>query len=326
MTGVIQLKKIRKVLLVGIVLLVFMVAVPSMVGIAQSFLSNNGVDEQVQDINREDLDEISEDNKNEEVEEVSNDIVIDNDALDENKEIQDDIKPESNVEDVKPDPSKKVFLTFDDGPSTLTPEILKILDENEVKGTFFTIGKSVEKNSMWVKQAYDEGHMVLPHTYSHDYAIYTTFETYYNDLELAKKAIEDVLDIEVPYIFRFPGGSSNHSSFKYGGEQYMPKLTVDVKEKGYYYIDWNVSSGDASSDYDKKDKIISNVLDGAKNKNLIVALFHDTARNTKMAEVLPEIILELKNQGYTFRTFRDITQDELDAMVKLKLANKPIIR
>lgn len=326
MTGVIQLKKIRKVLLVGIVLLVFMVAVPSMVGIAQSFLSNNGVDEQVQDISREDLDKIFEDNKNEEIEDVSNDTVIDNDALDENKEIQDDIKPESNEKDVKPDPSKKVFLTFDDGPSSLTPEILKILAENEVKATFFTIGKSVEKNPIWVKQAYDEGHMVLPHTYSHDYAIYTTFETYYNDLELAKKSIEDVLDIEVPYIFRFPGGSSNHSSFKYGGKEYMPKLTVDVKEKGYYYIDWNVSSGDASSDYDKKDKIISNVIDGSKNKNFIVALFHDTSRNTKMAEVLPEIILELKNQGYTFRTFRDITQDELDSMVQLKLANKPIIR
>jgi peptidoglycan/xylan/chitin deacetylase (PgdA/CDA1 family) len=282
-------------------------------------MGNSDLNEQGQEINTEDLDEKSEDDKGEEVEENNNNNDID---------IEDD-KEEADVEieeEIKPDPGKKVFLTFDDGPSALTPEILKILDESKVKATFFTIGKSVEKNPHWVEQTYDEGHMILPHTYSHDYSIYTTTETYYNDFELAKKSIEDVLDIEIPNILRFPGGSSNHSSFKYGGEEYMPKLTVDVKEKGYYYIDWNVSSGDASPDYDKKDKMISNVIDGAKNKDFIVVLFHDTARNTMMAEVLPEIISELKNQGYTFRTFRDITEDELDTMVKLKVANKPIVR
>lgn len=326
------MKNIRKILMVGIVLLVLMAAVPSMVGIAQSFLDNNS-DIQLQDVNdvnKEDLDETLEEEKIEAVGEDNSDVVIEDDILGENDEDSDDTKPEnnseSNIVDVKPDPSKKVFLTFDDGPSTLTPKVLEILYENEIKATFFTIGKNVEKNPALVKQTYDKGHMVLPHTYSHDYAIYTTFETYYDDLELAKKSIEDVLDIKLPNIIRFPGGSSNHSSFQYGGEQYMPKLTEDMKGKGYYYIDWNVSSGDASPDYDKKDKMISNVIDGAKNKDFIVVLFHDTARNTRMAEILPDIILELKNQGYTFRTFRDITEDELETMVKLKLANKPIIR
>ena len=327
------MKKMGKVLVVVIILLSFMVAMPSIIGITQSFIGNVGVDNQDTEVYEAPLDENPNNNEKNENDGDNKDIDEDDgtevnydkdndDSLDKDK----DKDSESNVEEIVENSAKKIFLTFDDGPSNLTPEILKILDENQVKATFFTIGKNVEKNPQWVKQAYDEGHMVLPHTYTHEYSIYSTFETYYNDLELAKKSIEDVIDIEVPYIFRFPGGSSNQSSFKYGGQQFMPKLTEDVKEKGYYYIDWNVSSGDASPDYDNKEKMISNVIDGGKNKDFIVALFHDTSRNTKMAEILPDIILELKNQGYTFRTFRDITEDELNTMVQLKIANKPIIR
>lgn len=321
------MKYLSKILIIGIVLLTIMIATPSMIGIAQSFLDNNHISEDSQEINEENLEDefIGSNEKIEEDEKLEIDENIDENENEEVVDCETEAERDSK-ENVKPDPNKKVFLTFDDGPSTVTPEILNILNENEVKATFFTIGKSVEKKPEIVKQTYDEGHMVLPHTYSHEYSIYTSFETYYNDLELAKKSIEEVLDIEVPYIFRFPGGSSNHSSFEYGGEQFMPKLTKDVKEKGYYYIDWNVTSGDASADYTNKNKLINNVINGAKNKDFIVVLFHDTARNTSMAEVLPEIILELKGEGYTFRTFRDITEEELDKMVELKLSNKPIIR
>lgn len=315
------MRKISKIAFVGIVFLAIMVAAPSMVGVAQSFLSNNNINETVENIQEENSDESYID-QNKEVEEDAEEIISEKEPKESEEETND--KVEENSEEF--DSRKKVFLTFDDGPSNLTPEVLEILEKNNVKATFFTIGKSVEQKPELIKQTYDEGHMVLPHTHSHQYSIYSSFESYYKDLELVEQAIEDVLDFDIPKILRFPGGSSNHSSFEYGGEQFMPQLTKDIKNKGYYYIDWNVLSGDASSDYDKKDKLISNVINGAKNKDFIVILFHDTARNTAMAEALPEIISQLKNQEYTFRTFRDITEEELDKMVELKLANKPIVR
>lgn len=222
--------------------------------------------------------------------------------------------------------SKKVFLTFDDGPTSLTPKILDILKEHDVLATFFVIGKLAEDQPDIVQRTYDEGHMVLPHSYSHDYSIYSTFETFYDDFYRAEEVVENILNIEVPPIFRFPGGSSNHSSFRYGGKQFMPQLTEDIKEKGYYYIDWNVSSGDAGPDYNDKDKMLNNIFQGAKNKDFIVVLCHDVSWNVKMAEILPQVITTLREQGYQFRTFKDITEEELNKMVSLKIANKSIVR
>lgn len=322
------MKRLGKVFVMTLIVLSFMAAMPSIRGITQSFRENVNPEDRIEDRNKQNEGSTSSDEgiKEDPKEEKEIDAKDEEDLSKDNSEQKEQVPPIEKERDSKSESDKTIFLTFDDGPSTLTPEILRILAENDVKATFFTIGKSVEKYPEIVKQTYKEGHMVLPHTYSHEYSIYTTLETYYEDLELAKSAIEKVLNIELPYIFRFAGGSSNESSFKYGGKQYMPKLTEDVKAKGYYYIDWNVSSGDASADYDNKEKMLHNVIEGTKNKNFVVALFHDTARNTKMAEVLEEMIISLKGQGYTFRTFRDITQEELDTMVKLKISNKPIKR
>ncbi|MCC5911252.1 MAG: polysaccharide deacetylase [Clostridiaceae bacterium] len=221
---------------------------------------------------------------------------------------------------------KKVFLTFDDGPTHLTPMVLDILKEYEVNATFFTIGKLMEKYPEYVGRAYDEGNMVLPHSYSHDFAIYSTLDTFYEDFYKAEDTYKEVLGFEAPPIFRFPGGSSNHSSFNFGGKQFMPKLTEDIKEKGYYYIDWNVDSGDTGPDYNNAEKLLENVLQGVVNTDYAIVLFHDLVKNEKILEILPEIIGTLQEQGYVFETFRDISQDELDKMVELKLANKPIVR
>ncbi|MCD8500837.1 MAG: polysaccharide deacetylase family protein [Bacillaceae bacterium] len=221
---------------------------------------------------------------------------------------------------------KKVFLTFDDGPTSLTPTILNILEDHEVKATFFTIGNRMEQYPDVVQQAYDEGHMVLPHSYSHDYAIYTSFDTFYEDFFKAEEVYTSILGLQPPTIFRFPGGSSNHSSFQYGGEQFMPKLTEDIRQRGYYYIDWNVTSGDAGPDAGDADRLLDNVIQQSKRQDFVVVLFHDTAPNTATAKVLPDVIQHFKKQGFTFRTFRDIADDELQLMVSKKIANKTISR
>lgn len=247
-------------------------------------------------------------------------------VVDDSKYIEDAI--DYNDIDLPPvvDSSKKVFLTFDDGPTRLTPKVLEILKEHEVHATFFTIGKMMERYPGYVLKAYREGHMILPHSYSHDFSIYTTFETFYDDFYKAEDVYRYILGFDPPPYFRFPGGSSNHTSFRFGGKQFMPRLTEDIKEKGYYYIDWNVYAGDTTPDYNNSEKMLQNIFRNVNNNDFAIILFHDLEKNVKTVEILPEVIERLKDKGYIFRTFRDVTEEELDTMVRLKLANKPIRR
>ncbi|ABR47887.1 polysaccharide deacetylase [Alkaliphilus metalliredigens QYMF] len=325
------MKKIGGIVMLGIMIFMMSMFLPSLVTLGQGFLPNVPVNDGMEDV------AVDGENQNE---------VIDSEGLDledtgSDVESENEEQMDSTVEEIELETSqksdevktvypnnghKKVFLTFDDGPTPLTPRVLDILKEENVPATFFIIGRLLEKYPQYTIRAYEEGHGILPHSYSHDYSIYSTFETFYDDFYKAEQKVKETLGYEPPPIFRFPGGSSNHSSFDYGGKQFMPKLTEDIKEKGYYYVDWNASSGDAGPDYDNPDQMLKNVLEGAAGKDFVVVLFHDVTRNEKMLEMLPKLIETLKKDGYTFRSFRDITEEELDKMVQLKLANKPIIR
>lgn len=221
---------------------------------------------------------------------------------------------------------KKVFLTFDDGPSPLTNEILEILNKRNVKATFFTVGNMMEQYPEIVKKTHQNGHMVLPHSYSHNYGIYSTFDTFYKDFDKVENIYESILGIQAPPIFRFPGGSSNQSSFKYGGKQFMPNITADLRDRGYSYVDWNVISGDATPISNKPAKMLEQVINGSQNKDFVVALFHDIAPNKSTAKILPAVIDFYQKNGYHFRTFRDVTVDEMHEMEKRGIVNKPIIR
>ena len=322
------MKKNRVMLLVGVFLVLVLVGGLSFSKTYQRFSQGNvSADEEVNDTTEEDKpfeeNEVEDTQQDDEAQEGQED---DMEEEDKEKDIEPS-KDENKGRNNSPSSSnKKVFLTFDDGPTSLTPKVLDILKEYEVNATFFTIGRLLEQYPEYAIRTYKEGNMILPHSYSHDYAIYSTFESFYDDFYKAEEAHRKVLGFDPPPIFRFPGGSSNHSSFDYGGKQFMPKLTEDIKEKGYYYIDWNVNSGDTGPDSNNPDKMLKNVLDGVGNKDFVVILFHDLPRNKAILDILPEVIETLKNKGYAFRTFRDITEDELNKMVELKLANKPIIR
>ncbi len=219
---------------------------------------------------------------------------------------------------------KTIFLTFDDGPTDITLEVLEVLEEHDVNATFFIIGKQAENQPHILRKTYNEGHAVLAHTYTHEYNIYTSFDTFYEDLHKVQRVIQNILGKVPPPIFRFPGGSTNHVSRQYGGRDFMARLTEDVKEKGYYYIEWNVSARDTAIPRPDAELMTQIVLDSCYNKDYVVALFHDLNVNTALVEALPVIITELKERGYVFRTFRDITQAELHKMQRLRLANIPI--
>ena len=190
-----------------------------------------------------------------------------------------------------------IFLTFDDGPSsTATPKILDILDKKDVKATFFVINHDSSLDYL-IKRAYDSGHTIALHSYTHNYAkIYASKENYYADLKLISDKVEKITG-EKSMIMRFPGGGSNTVSRKYQ-KGIMSELTKEVIEKGYRYYDWNVSSGDAGG-AKNSDDVYNNVVKGLqKNRNNIV-LMHDFS-NSKTVGALEAIIDYGLANGYIF--------------------------
>ncbi|WP_134699809.1 exo-beta-N-acetylmuramidase NamZ domain-containing protein [Ammoniphilus sp. YIM 78166] len=204
---------------------------------------------------------------------------------------------------------KVAYLTLDDGPSTLTSQVLDILKEHQVKATFFVIGKNIKGNEQVLKRAVAEGHVIAGHTFSHDYnKIYRNVEAFFKDLEAGNKEIQRATGVK-PTVFRFPGGSNNGVSKPaqdpklYGKDQWiMHDLVKESVKRGYTYYDWNVSVGDASPTGYTAESALQRVVDGAKGKKEIVVLAHDTAAKANTVKALPGIIQHLKQEGFTFKT------------------------
>lgn len=193
--------------------------------------------------------------------------------------------------------TKVMYLTFDDGPSENTATVLDTLDRYNAKATFFVTGNGQEYND-YIVQAYNAGHTIGLHTYTHDYAqVYASMDAYYKDLKAISDMVEELTG-EKSYVIRFPGGSSNSISANYSSG-IMSKLVDDVQAKGYQYFDWNVSSGDASENTAPRDFIVANSCAGT-DYNQIVLLMHDSSPKTTTAEALPQIIEFYREQGYIF--------------------------
>lgn len=197
------------------------------------------------------------------------------------------------VYEKKPDISigdKVIYLTFDDGPSVYTKELLNILKEYNVKATFFVTGNG---NREYIKKAYNEGHSIGIHTYSHVYKnVYESEEAYFNDLEKVQKIIKEQTG-EESRLVRFPGGSSNTvSRFNKG---IMTRLSKELERRGYKYFDWNVSSSDTVKS--NSDDIANTVIRRLKKGNNVV-LQHDTKYYSVKA--VRKIIEYGLANGYTF--------------------------
>lgn len=215
---------------------------------------------------------------------------------------------------------KEVFLTFDDGPSeTTTLKILKILKDNNVKGTFFVIGKKCEKNPEILKELKANGMAIASHTYTHEYkVIYKNVENYFNDLDKCNNTIKNITGSLPLNYTRLPGGSDNLMTSK----RNMEDIRKHLKERGICYVDWNVSSADAASDNVPASKIYNNVMKQCKNKNLAVVLMHDAYYKRTTVEALPSIIKNLKEQGFYFRTFEDLSEEEEKIMIRCGIINR----
>ncbi len=195
-----------------------------------------------------------------------------------------------------PPDSKVCYLTFDDGPTDRTLEILKILDDYNAKATFFVVGSA---KLQYLPKIAEKGHTIGLHSNTHKYdQIYKSTDAYFNDLNAISDKVYNATGIRSKVI-RFPGGGSNKISQKIC-KGIMTRLTNQVRIKEYAYFDWNVDSGDAEGKNITAKQITDNVLSQAKNKNSICVLMHDLSSKTATVEALPEILEGLKAMGYRF--------------------------
>lgn len=199
--------------------------------------------------------------------------------------------------------NKVCYLTFDDGPSDRTLEILSILKKYNVKATFFVINTS---KADYIKRIHAEGHAIGLHAYEHNYAkIYKNTDVYFKDLQSISNKVESLTGVK-SNIMRFPGGSSNVVSKNYC-RGIMTKLTSEVTKKGYAYFDWNVDSDDAGASHSSYTRIVNNVINGSKGKNSICVLMHDASSKTSTVQALPKIIEGLSARGYRFEVLTNKT-------------------
>ena len=201
-------------------------------------------------------------------------------------------------------PEKWVCLTFDDGPSKTTPEVLAALDAAGVHGTFFVVATGYnEKYLPLLTQAAAAGHQIALHSASHEYSdIYRSSEAYWADIALLKERIAPYVDAESIRYLRFPGGSTNTVSRRYGGRGLMQQLKEEVTAKGYAYVDWNVCAEDAVGGKPSAGTIFRNIVRETGEQTQCIVLMHDSATTRTTAEALPDIIQWYKDNGFAFLT------------------------
>ena len=199
-------------------------------------------------------------------------------------------------------PEKWVCLTFDDGPSKTTPAVLAALDAAGVHGTFFVVATGYnEKYLPLLTQAAAAGHQIALHSASHEYNdIYRSSAAYWKDIALLKERIAPYVDAENIRYLRFPGGSTNTVSRRYGGKGLMQQLKTEVEQRGWQWVDWNVCAEDAVGGHPSADTIYRNVVRETGEQPHCVVLMHDSATTRTTAEALPDIIQWYRDQGFTF--------------------------
>lgn len=199
---------------------------------------------------------------------------------------------------------KTAYLTFDDGPSqAVTPQILDLLKKENIKATFFVMGKNVKANPELVRREYREGHYIANHSYTHEYDnIYKSVDNVFKEFNQTEDVIRKAIGVKEyqSHLFRFPGGSTGGKYAKL-----KAKARTELNKKNISYLDWNALTSDAAGANTKK-KIIQNLKATVKGKHTVVILMHDAAGKILTAETLPEVIKYLREQGYVFDNFYSI--------------------
>ena len=186
----------------------------------------------------------------------------------------------------------KVYLTFDDGPSDTTAAIMDTLAKYNVKATFFVVGKTDDQSKEMYQRIVNEGHTLGMHSYSHKYSVvYDSLDAFETDFNQLQSYLYDITGQECR-LYRFPGGSSNQVS-----NTDMSEFIRFLNEEGVTYFDWNVSSGDATSQAYTADELLNNVLTDVPKYKTSVVLMHDSNTKSTTVEALGPMIEALQGMG-----------------------------
>ncbi len=195
-----------------------------------------------------------------------------------------------------------VYLTFDDGPSANTDRILDILDDYNVKATFFVVGQDIETYGPKYKRIVDEGHTIGMHSYSHKYSeIYSSSDAFVNDYQRIHQLIFDTTGVDSKF-YRFPGGSSNSLC-----NTSMSVFVDYLNSQNVKYFDWNVDVGDATPAAFSSDEIVDNVMKNVVKYKTSVILMHDASNKDATVEALPNLIEALQQSGAMILPITDET-------------------
>lgn len=196
---------------------------------------------------------------------------------------------------------KIVFLTFNDGPSSNTPNILDILNKHQVKATFFITGKSLEDDdgAKILKQTLNEGHAIGYHTYSHNNSsLYPDgnldIDSFIYDLKSSEKILKKTLgDNFFSNIIRCPGGYRNLNNTEELGEYF--------KKNNLVYIDWNALNADDQGKKKNAEELFQYAKQTSSGKEMVVLLMHDGSGKEETVKSLDKIINYYKDNGYEFK-------------------------
>lgn len=199
---------------------------------------------------------------------------------------------------------KQVFLTFDDGPSVVTPTILDILKNENVKASFFVLGSNVKVMPDTLKRIYEEGHYIANHGYTHVYSsIYSSPEAVLDEYNRCNDAVKNAIGVPEynSHLFRFPGGlvGGKYADIKNQANELLSQNDI-------VHIDWNALSGDAETNNLSIEFEMQRIEETVGEKNSVVILLHDAPAKHVTAEALPQIISWLKERGYEFKNFYEI--------------------
>jgi peptidoglycan/xylan/chitin deacetylase (PgdA/CDA1 family) len=183
-----------------------------------------------------------------------------------------------------------VYLTFDSTPGANTDAIMDILDSYQVKATFFVAGDVSEEYYDTVRRIVNDGHSLGMHSFSNQYStIYASTEAFADDLQQISDYLFEMTGVRSD-LYRFPGGSGNEIS-----NVDMAEFVHILNLNDISFFDWNVSSGDAASDYSSED-VVNNVLEGISQYKTSVVLLHDAPDKSETVAALSTLIESLQEE------------------------------
>ncbi len=198
-------------------------------------------------------------------------------------------------------PEKTVYLTFDDGPSEITPTLLDVLKEHEAAATFFVCGNVTEFGNTVYNRILDEGHALGNHTFSHRYStVYKSADAFEQNVARLDDLIHRFTGTR-PRLLRFPAGSNNRITRGPDGKSITHDLVNRMAKQGYRHFDWNVDSVDHGANASDARAIARTVVEGVLKRDQAIVLMHDSYTHAATVEALPLILRELRSQGYVFK-------------------------